>query len=124
MRRLFALLVLLATSCAAPTATHQRANASQGEPGVTGRADLVTPADVREIVVAARAKLASVAPWLRVFRVRVVAQTRVDAYVGIQYDIGDVLHFVLQKTNGQWKVVSVSKEPNFFYEEGMNIIVT
>ena len=76
-----------------------------GDPALDGKDYLLSDADFRAIVSAARGCLQRKAPWCRARRVHVISATKVEVYLGPTDKFGEQGSIDVQRTKGEWKVV-------------------
>ena len=94
------LLLLLAISVAAsPVALRP------GDPALDGKDYLLSDADFRAIVSAARACLKSKAPFLTARRIHVLTANKVEVYLGPTDTGGERGSLDVQRTKGEWKLI-------------------
>ena len=94
------LLVSLAVSLAASPVVLR-----PGDPALDGKDHLISDADFRAIVSAARACLKSKAPALTARRVHVVSNAKVEVYLGPTDAYGEKGSLDVQRTKDGWKLI-------------------
>ncbi len=98
------LFLVFATSLAVSVAASPVA-LRPGDPALDGKDYLLSDADFRAIVSAARACLQHKAPWCTARRVHVITATKVEVHLGPSDQYGEQGTLDVQRTKGSWKVV-------------------
>ncbi len=107
---LICLLFLAISVAASPVALRS------GDPALDGNDHLISDADFRGIVSAARACLKSKAPSLSARRVHVITGTKVEVYLGPTDKYGEQGSLDVQRTKGGWKVVQCAAPERIIFD--------
>ena len=94
-----AISLTLSAAAASPVALRS------GDPALDGNDYLLSDADFRAIVSAARDCLKRKVPWCSARRVHVITATRVEVHLGPNDKYGELGTLEVHRTNGGWKVV-------------------
>jgi hypothetical protein len=93
------LVLLVVSATASPVALRP------SDPALDGKDYLISDADFRAIVSAARACLKSKEPAVNARRVHVITATKVEVFLGPTDKYGDQGSLDVKRTKGEWKVV-------------------
>jgi hypothetical protein len=127
---LMGIVAIALVSCDTPVAVNRRTEAPSTDPGITGHRELISRFELHDALVSAWSRLATLAPWSPIFRVIVIAPTRLEAYYSADYDRDRVGAFyqnhprngylVLERIGAEWHVLP-GREPKVI-DDGRYII--
>jgi hypothetical protein len=122
---LISIAVAAFVSCTQAIPRNLQTNRPVRGPAITGRADLLSPSDLESLLVVGRRKLVSFAPSEGIFRVEVIASSKVYAYYGDFY-AGRVRHLVIERMSGEWHVAAAPRagwEDRFYKADEEDAII-
>jgi len=90
---------------------------SAGDPAVDGKDYLLPASELRALLVVARKRVAQVAPWSSISRVRVVSAAKVETYfrAGAREETYPP-SLTLERLKGQWRITDEDIYPHVIFD--------